>query len=243
MISAQAHHLHLTQPDPRRARRPLLGLQPGGVVVIIGAGVMGRIHVDVAVGSGPATVIVADRHDRRLELVRTHFDERARQRGVSLVTVNPLEADLRDLVAATTAGAMADDVIVAAGTPGAIEAAQRLVARYGVLSLFGGLAPEDAVVGLDCRAIHYGEFAVTGSSGGGPHDLAVAIELMASGRIDPAVHISHVGDLAHTPDFLAMVRDRTNDGKAVVYPNHRLAAIRAVAGWTADDERALVGAG
>jgi hypothetical protein len=28
-----------------------------------------------------------------------------------------------------------------------------------------------------------------------------------------------------------------------VYPNHRLATIRAVAGWTADDERALLGAG
>lgn len=30
---------------------------------------------------------------------------------------------------------------------------------------------------------------------------------------------------------------------AIVYPNHRLATIRAVAGWAADDERALLGAG
>ena len=30
---------------------------------------------------------------------------------------------------------------------------------------------------------------------------------------------------------------------AIVFPNHRLAAIREVAGWTADDERALLGAG
>lgn len=243
VISAHAHHLHLTQPDPRRARHTILGLRPGGVVVIIGAGAMGRMHADVAVGAGPAAVIVADHHDRRLEIVRTHFAERARRLGVSLLTVNPEETDLRALVAGTTGGAMADDVIVAAGNPGAIEAAQRLVARHGVLSLFGGLSPDDAIVGLDGRAIHYGEFSVTGSSGGGPHDLAVAIELMASGRIDPALHISHVGDLEHTADFLSMIGDRTNDGKAVVYPNHRLATIRAVVGWTADDERALLGAG
>ena len=76
---------------------------------------------------------------------------------------------------------MADDVIVAAGTPGAMESAQRSSRDYGVLDLFGGLSPDDAVVGLDGRAIHYGEFTVTGSSGGGPHDLAVALELMGPG--------------------------------------------------------------
>jgi threonine dehydrogenase-like Zn-dependent dehydrogenase len=138
---------------------------------------------------------------------------------------------------------MADDVIVAAGNSGAVEAAQHLVARHGVLDLFGGLAPDDAIVGLDGRAVHYGEFCVTGSSGGGPHDLAVAVDLMASGRIDPSMHIGHVGDLGHTGDFLAMIRDRSIDGKAVVYPNHRVPEIRAVNGWTAEDERTLLGAG
>ena len=243
VISAHAHHLHLAQPDPHGPRQPVLGLRPGGTVVIIGGGAMGRMHVDVALGSGPAAVVVADRHDRRLEVVRARFADRARALGVSLVTANPTDTDLRSLVAGLTGGNMADDVIVAAGNAGAVEAAQRLVARYGVVNLFGGLAPDDAVVGIDGRAIHYGEFSVTGSSGGGPHDLAVAISLMASGRIDPSLHISHIGDLEHTPDFLAMIRERTNDGKAVVYPNRRLAAIREVERWTADDERALLGGG
>ena len=243
VISAHAHHLHLVQPDPRRAREAVTGLRPGGIVVIIGAGAMGRLHVDVALGAGPRTVVVADRHDRRLEVVRHHFAPRASRLGVALVTVNPVGTDLRALVAGLSGGAMADDVIVAAGNSQAVEGAQHLVARYGVLSLFGGLAADDAIVGLDGRAVHYGEFSVTGSSGGGAHDLAVAVDLMASGRIDPSLHISHVGDLEHTPDFLAMIRDRLNDGKAIVYPNHRLPAIRAVDGWTADDERALLAGG
>jgi threonine dehydrogenase-like Zn-dependent dehydrogenase len=151
--------------------------------------------------------------------------------------------DLRALVAGLSGGSMADDVIVAAGNSAAVEAAQQLVARYGVLSLFGGLSADDAIVGLDGRAIHYGEFSVTGSSGGGAHDLAVAVDLMASGRIDPARHISHIGDLDHTADFLAMIRDRRNDGKAVVYPNRSLSEIRPVDGWTAEDEHALLGDG
>lgn len=243
VISAHAHHLHLEQPDPLGARRPVIGLRPGGTVVIIGAGAMGRMHVDVALGAGPRTVIVSDRHDRRLEVVRSRFAERAGRLGVTLLTANPTDMDVRALVAASTGGVMADDVIVAAGNAAAVEAAQRLVARHGVLDLFGGLSPDDATVALDGRAVHYGEFSVTGSSGGGAHDLAVAVDLMASGRIDPGLHISHVGDLDHTVEFLAMIRARTNDGKAVVYPHHRLPEIRAVDGWTAEDERALLGAG
>ena len=239
VISAHAHHLHIAQPDARAARQPVIGLRPGGVVVVIGGGAMGRMHVDVALGAGPRAVVVADRHDHRLDVVRSQFGARAEALGVALVTANPLTTDIRALVMDLTSGAMADDVIVAAGNAAAVEAAQRLVARYGVLDLFGGLAPDDAVVGIDGRAVHYGEFAVTGSSGGGPHDLAVAVDLMATGRIDPGRHISHVGDLEHTPAFLAMIRDRQNDGKAVVYPNLRLPAIRAVDGWQAADERAL----
>jgi L-iditol 2-dehydrogenase len=243
VISAHAHHLHLVQPDPRLARHAILGLRPGGIVVIIGAGAMGRMHLDVALGAGPRTVVVVDRHDRRLDVVRARFGDRARELGVSLVTVNPVGTDLRALILDLGDGAMADDVIVAAGNSGAVESAQQVVARYGVLDLFGGLASDDAIVALDGRAVHYGEFSVTGSSGGGPHDLAAAVDLMASGRIDPARHISHVGDLEHTADFLALIRDRLNDGKAVVYPNHRLPVIRAVDSWTGEDERALLGAG
>jgi threonine dehydrogenase-like Zn-dependent dehydrogenase len=146
------------------------------------------------------------------------------------------------MVVILSSGAMADDVIVAAGSSRAVESAQRLVGRYGVLDLFGGLSADDAIVGLDGRAVHYGEFAVTGSSGGGPHDLAVAVDLMAAGRIDPGLHISHVGDLEHTPDFIAMIRDRSNDGKAVVYPNLCLPLIREVERWGAADEQTHAGA-
>lgn len=243
VISAHAHHLHIEQPDPTAPRRALVGLRPSGIVVVIGAGAMGRIHVDVALGSGPRAVVVADMVERRLEIVREQFGDRAARLGVSLVTVNPAVADLRAIVADLSSGAMADDVIVAAGSSRAVESAQRLVGRYGVLDLFGGLSADDAVVGLDGRAVHYGEFAVTGSSGGGPHDLAVAVDLMAAGRIDPGLHISHVGDLEHTLDFLAMIRDRSNDGKAVVYPNLRLPLIREVERWGAADEQTHAGAG
>lgn len=243
VISSHAHHLRIQQSDPRRAREAVTGLRPRGVAVVIGGGAMGRMHVDVALGSGPRCVVVSDRHDNRLDVVRAQFGARAAALGVSLLTANPQTTDVGALVATLTDGAMADDVIVAAGSAAAVEAAQRLVARHGVLNLFGGLSPDDAIVGIDGRAVHYSELVVTGSSGGGPHDLAMAVELMATGRIDPGRHISHIGGLEHTPAFLAMIRDRLNDGKAVVYPNHRLPGILAVDGWRVEDETALLGSG
>jgi threonine dehydrogenase-like Zn-dependent dehydrogenase len=243
VISAHAHHLHIEQPDTMASRGARVGLRPDGVVVVVGAGAMGRIHVDVAIGSGPRAVVVADVVERRLDIVREQFADRAARLGVSLVTVNAADADLHAIVVDLTAGAMADDVVVAVGSSRAVESAQRLVGRYGVLDLFGGLSADDAVVGLDGRAVHYGEFNVTGSSGGGPHDLAVALDLMVNERIDPGLHISHIGSLEHTADFLTMIRDRANDGKAVVYPHLSLPAILEVGRWSAADERGLTTAG
>jgi threonine dehydrogenase-like Zn-dependent dehydrogenase len=64
VISAHAHHLHIEQPDPTSPRGARVGLRSEGVVVVVGAGAMGRIHVDVALGSGPRAVIVADMVER-----------------------------------------------------------------------------------------------------------------------------------------------------------------------------------
>ena len=66
--------------------------------------------------------------------------------------------------------------------------------------------------------IHYKEVNVTGSSGGSPWDVARTLELMAAREIDAGDHIARIGDLAHTADFLEMIKAQVIDGKAVVYP-------------------------
>ena len=124
-----------------------------------------------------------------------------------------------------------------------VEAAQRLVARYGVLDLFAGLKPGAEMVAIDGRFVHYQELNITGSSGGGPWDVIESLRLMAARSIDPAVHIAHVGDLAHAPELLAMARDGRVDGKAVVYPHRRADAIATVPRWGADDERRYLASG
>jgi L-sorbose 1-phosphate reductase len=235
-VSAQDHHVHLVQQAPEGPRQVVKGLKPGGVTVVIGAGSMGRMHVDVALSHQPRALAVADLVEGRLELVRMLFGSRAAKLGVDLQVVNPVSTDLRKIVNELTDYRGADDVIVAVGSKQAIENALNLVGRGAVLDLFGGLKKGEDIIGFDTGIIHYKEINVTGSSGGSPWDIARTLELMAKGEINAERHITRIGDLEHAIEFLRMIKAQEIDGKAVVYPHRRSGEIRAVASWSAEDE-------
>jgi D-arabinose 1-dehydrogenase-like Zn-dependent alcohol dehydrogenase len=92
-------------------------------------------------------------------------------------------------------------------------------------------------VGFETSMVHYKEVNITGSSGGSPWDVARTLDLMAAHEIDAGDHIARIGDLAHTADFLQMIKAAAIDGKAVVYPHRRTGEIRTVKSWTAKDEQ------
>jgi threonine dehydrogenase-like Zn-dependent dehydrogenase len=236
-VSAQDHHVHLVQETPLGPRKVIKGLKPGGVTVVIGAGAMGRMHVDLALSYRPRAIVVADLVEARLELVRTLLGPRASKAGIDLQVVNPGATDLGKLVSQLTNYSGADDVIVAVGSKKAIESAQSLVGRGAVLDLFGGLKKGEEVIGLDTGIVHYKEINVTGSSGGSPWDIARTLELMLTREIDAGCHITRIGDLEHAVEFLRMIMAQEIDGKAVVYPHRHTAEIRAVKSWSAHDER------
>jgi L-iditol 2-dehydrogenase len=242
-ISSHAHHLHISQPDPGAPRQAMSGLRPGGVVVILGAGPMGAMHVDVAIAARPRAIVVTTRREERLRWVRETFGPRAAQAGIRLETVTAGEGDLAAVVDQLTEGSGADDVLVTVADRAVVEAAQRLLARFGVLDLFAGLPPGQELVAIDGRYVHYREVNITGSSGGGPWDIAEALRLMTADRIDVGAHIAHVGDLEHAPELFDMARDGRIQGKAVVYPHRRADAILTVPRWDAEDETAYLAAG
>lgn len=240
VISSQDHHMHLIQDSPLSPRRMVKGIKPGGVTVIVGAGAMGRMHVDLALSYRPRALVVSDFIAERLERVRDLFGARAEGLGITLHAVNVNETNLKQLVSELTAQRGADDVIVAVGSRTAIESAQELVGRGAVLNLFGGLKKGDSIVGIDTNIVHYKEINLTGTSGGSPWDVARTLELMAAGEIDAGMHITRIGDLEHAIEFLKMIQAQQIDGKAVVYPHRRTSEIRAVRAWSAADEQAYL---
>ncbi len=242
VVSAQDHHVHLSQKDPLSPRDVRKGLKEGGVTAILGAGAMGRMHLDVALSYKPRCIVISDLMDDRLEIVRNLFGTQADRLGVELQTVHP--GEIRTAINDLTRQAGADDVIVAVGSRNAIEDAQQLVARGGVLNLFGGLKKGEDLVQLDTGIVHYREITVTGSSGGSPWDVARTLDMFVAGQINAGAHITRIGDLDHAVEFLAVVKAQRIDGKAVVYPHRRTTSVRAVTSWSAEDEsRYLAGAG
>jgi len=237
VISAQDHHVHLTQGNALGPRGVVKGLKPGGVTVILGAGAMGRMHVALAMSYRPRAIVAADLVESRLEVVRTLFSPRAAALGIELRPLNPTHGDLRQIVNELTDYAGADDVIVAVGARPVIADAQSLLGRGAVLNLFGGLKKGEDTVGFDTSLVHYKEINITGSSGGSPWDVARTLELMAAREIDAGDHIARIGDLAHAAEFLQMIKAQAIDGKAVVYPHRPSGEIRSVKSWTAEDER------
>jgi L-iditol 2-dehydrogenase len=237
VISSQDHHLHLIQEDPLSPRRVEKGLKQGGVTVVIGAGAMGRMHVDLAFSYHPRAIVVADLLPERLQLVEKHFSRRARESRIELVTINTETDSLRELVGQISDDQGADDVIVAAGSRSAIESAQCLVGRRGNLNLFGGLKKGEDVVDFDTGIVHYREIVITGSSGGSPWDVRRTLELMATSQINPDSHISDVGDLEHAAGFLEKVKAQQLSGKALVYPHRRIDQTLTVERWSDQDER------
>ncbi len=239
-LSSQDHHVHLAKDGPGEKRRAEKGLKPGGVTVVLGAGAMGRMHVDLAIGAGPRAIVVANRGTERLRLTEQLFANRALQAGVELRTVSPRKEDLAAVVYSMTAGRGADDVIVAVGSREAIESAQALCGRGAVLNLFGGMKKGDDIIGLDTGIVHYKEINVTGSSGGSPWDILRTLELMGDGAVDTAAHITRIGDLSHAAVFLRQIREGKLNGKAVVYPHRSAENITTAERWTADDEAAYL---
>ena len=236
VISAQDHHVHLTQPNALGPRGVTKGLKQGGVTAVLGAGAMGRMHVALAMSYRPRAILAADLVDSRLEVVRKLFGSRAAELGIALRTLNPARENLQQLIDELTNYAGADDVIVAVGARQVIADAQGLLGRGAVLNLFGGLKKGEDTVGFETSLVHYKEINITGSSGGSPWDVARTLELMAAGEIDAGDHIARIGDLSHVPEFLQMIKAQAIDGKAVVYPHRSSLEIQSVKAWTAEDE-------
>ncbi len=237
VVSAQEHTVHILKDSPTAPRRAHLGLKPGGVVAVLGAGPMGRMHVEVALISRPVAIIVSDPIESRLQKLRGRVEEKARRNGTKLLLTSPDR--FAEVLAAETGGRGADDIIVAVGIRDVQEQAVSLLAPYGVANLFGGLKTGDHIISVDSRRIHYDSVMAVGSSGGDPSDVAKALSLLADGTIEAGSYIAAVGGLDAASDLVEAVRAQKLDGKGVIYPQVR-GPLRAVEGWDRDREAELL---
>jgi threonine dehydrogenase-like Zn-dependent dehydrogenase len=239
VVSAQDRHFHLHQTSPFAPRQPRLGLLPGGVTVIIGAGPMGRLHAEAALRFAPRNLIVLDLIEARLAWLRQTLADKARRAKTELHAVLSREGPA--LIRQVSGGRGADDIIAAVGIRSVQIEAQQWLAKGGVLNLFGGLKRNEHVIDVDSLRVHYDEIRLCGSSGGSPADVAEALRMVAAGEIEPGRHLDMVGSLDQFPQALEMVKAATVEGKIVLYPQIRRTDLCLVKDWTRAEEMEFLG--
>lgn len=156
------------------------GLHTDDTVVVIGAGIMGQLHVVLAVLAG-ARVIVADRVPFRLA--------RARELGAEHV-VDVDRTSLTDVVREVTGGAMADLVVVGPGSIEAMEAGLAVAGSASRVVLFTTSTPE-GVLPVSPFRLYFDEVSIVPSYSCGPDDTRKALELLDRGRIPVEKLITH----------------------------------------------------
>ena len=155
----------------------MAGVTSGSRVVVVGAGSMGLLEVQVARALGAAEVVALEPQRGR----------RAIARRLGAITPDGTGADaVRDALG----GDLADQVFVCTHHHGAIAESLHMAGRAGVVQLFAPTEPGD-LVGLDLGAVFFREVTLQSTYSAGPSDTRDALGMLAGGLIDPESVISH----------------------------------------------------
>jgi len=155
-------------------------VEKGDTVLVIGSGPIGSLHAEFALNTGAGKVFLADISPERLKMAEF----------TGAVMVDTSRTDLKEFISHETGGRMADRVIVAVGLAQPQEFALELVAKRGSVNYFGGLPKDKPFVRFNSNLLHYGEFFVVGTHGSNPIHNRIAMDLIASGRINASRYIT-----------------------------------------------------
>lgn len=183
------------------------GWLPGRRVVVIGSGIAGIMHVQLAKAAGAAKVIAVDINPARLSAALKFGADAALPAG----------DDLLERMKTINDGRLPELVIVCTGAQPALQQAFRAVERGGTLVFF---APSDPGTHIEMpfNELWRKEVTMTSSYAGSPRDIRAAIELIASGRIQVDPMISHRLPLARTGEGFSMVAEAAESMKVVIEP-------------------------
>ncbi len=160
----------------------LANLKIGDTVVIIGAGPIGLMLVELARNIGAGRIILSQRSKERLKIARKFSAD---------TFISSSEENLVERVMEETKGEGADVVMVACANPSAQEEALEIVGHRGRVNFFGGLPPGSTRIKIDSNLIHYKECFVLGSHGSVPRHHKIALDLLSRGAVKGKDFITH----------------------------------------------------
>jgi len=184
------------------------GFKSGQNVLVIGSGVSGILHIQLAIANGAKRVIATDISDYRLEM--------AKRFGADSV-LNAKE-DIPTRLREINDGCLADLVIICAGAPQAITQALECVDCGGTILFFAPLTPEETYP-LPVYDLWKDNITLTNSYAGSPADISQAIELLCKRQINATDMITHRLGLAETGLGFEYVTGAQDSLKVIIEPH------------------------
>lgn len=175
--------LCLTEPlacvvrSVRKAR-----LERGENVLIIGAGIMGMLHL-VLVKQAGVRVMVSEPNAPRAAF--------AKELGADLV-FNPLEQDLAESVREATNGRGVDVVFCATAIGALVEQAVNIAAKGGRVMVYSSIHPRGTKITVDPNIFHNKEVTLTGTVSQDRGDVWEAVRLIIQRKVDLKPFVSRV---------------------------------------------------
>lgn len=177
-------------------------LKAGEKAVVIGGGPIGQLVALVAKSVGAEVLISEVNNERRKFSARYDIE-----------TINPLEQDLQEYVSKWSDGKGADVVFEVSGVQPAVEAMTQIAAVRGRICM---VAIHSQKPPVDLFQFFWRELELVGARVYEDADFEMAIDLVASGKVDLEPFITSVSELADISSAFASMDNNPTGMKALV---------------------------
>ena len=183
-------------------------IQPGQTVLVIGSGISGLLHLELARALGAGRLIATDVAEYRLEAARRFGAE----------AVIHAKEDVPAGVREVNNGRLADRVLVCTGAKSAITQALQSVERGGTVLFFAPTDP-DVTIPISVNDLFFrNDITLTTSYAGSPADYTTAVELIRARRVRVHEMITHRLSLAETAMGFQLVAGAQDSIKVIIEP-------------------------
>ncbi len=184
------------------------GIEPGESVLVIGSGISGLLHIQLACALGAGFIVATDISEYRLKVA---------QRFGANLTIHA-EDDVPSLLRKANNGRLADLVIVCTGATNAFIQALQSVERNGTI-LFFAPTEHGVTIPISVNDLFWrNDITLTTSYAGSPSDHMVALELIKSHRVNVREMITHRLGLSETGVGIGLVANSRDCIKVIIEP-------------------------
>jgi len=186
----------------------LANLQKKDTLLIIGSGISGILHAQLAKFKGVENIVVADINPYRLELAKKFGAHHA------LNATDNLPQKLKEI----NGGRLADQVVVCTGATSAAMAALDCVESGGTILFFA--VPDPSVkLPVPINQFWRNEITMRTSYGAAPNDLEDSLRVLATGQLNVKDMITHRLSLREAQEGFRLMAEAGQSLKVILEPN------------------------